>query len=377
MPRQIAFFILFLLPVFSFSQVKVSEVVIPPSKDTARIRFTTTTVTTTEYKVDYLTTAPGNKAPIASAGNDVAITLPVNTVTLSAISSTDADGTIASYKWSQVSGPAATLAQSNTALNASNLTQGVYVFRVTVTDNGGLVDNDEVNVVVNAAPTGTRQNIIYEDGFERDNPGQLYESERQWCCSYSVTSATDVVREGNRSVRMEHRGSDPKVSSGERVELKSSTKFRSLSEVWYGYSVYFKGSWPSFSGNEHLPQWHPASSSGGMVLGMWTGKGTFDLRTNPSGGSSSNSLVSNPKRIEPNKWYDFVWHIKWGNPGLLEVWINGEVYFSKAISTSTSGIPYFKFGLNGWSYPSDLDRVFYLDALRIGNGSATYKDVAP
>lgn len=377
MPKQIAFLLLVLFPVFCFSQVKTSEVVIPPSKDTARIRFTTTTVTTTEYKVDYLTTSPGNKAPVASAGNNVAITLPVNTVTLSALGSTDADGTIALYKWEKVSGGAAILNQANTALNASGLTQGVYVFRVTVTDNGGLSDNDEVQVTVNPAPTGVRQNIIYEDMFETSDPGAKYANERQWCCSYSVTSATDIVREGNRSVRMEHRGDDEKISSGERVELKSSTYFKSLPEVWYGYSVYFNGQWPSFSGNEHLPQWHPTSSSGGMVLGMWTGKGTFDLRTNPSGGSSSSSLVSNQKRIEPNKWYDFVWHIKWGNPGLLEVWINGELYFSKAISTSTSGVPYFKFGLNGWSYPSTLDRIFYLDALRIGNSNATYKDVAP
>lgn len=231
--------------------------------------------------------------------------------------------------------------------------------------------------VVIPPSTGTRQNIIYEDGFERNDPGKMYANEQQWCCSYSVTSATDIVREGTRSVRMEHRGTDPVVSSGERVELKSTANFKSLPEVWYGYSIYFKEPWPSFAANEHLPQWHPQSNSGGMVLGMWTGKGTFDLKTNPSGGSSSNSLVSNPKKIVTNKWTDFVWHIKWGSPGLLEVWIDGELYYSKAITTSTSGIPYFKFGLNGGSYPANLNRIFYMDALRIGNNFATYKDVAP
>lgn len=53
-----------------------------------------------------------------------------------------------------------------------------------------------------------RQNLIYEDLFERADPKDKYTAQQQWCCSYSVTSATDIVREGTRSVRMEHRPND-------------------------------------------------------------------------------------------------------------------------------------------------------------------------
>ena len=384
MPRQIAIFILFLLPVFSFAQVKVSEVVIPPSKDTVKVRFTATTVTTTEYKVDYVPVSTANKPPIASAGSDVAITLPVNTVTLSAISSTDADGTIASYKWEKISGGAATLNQANTALNASGLTQGVYVFRVTVTDNGGLVDNDEVNVVVNPAPTGTRQNIVFEAGFDGSNPFQtentLY---KQGCCSYSITQSKTIVRSGDGSFRAEVRGSDASTSSGYRAELITGVN-KTLTEVWYGYSTYLQD-WNAFSGGEHIIQWHPNSEGGSAELSLQTASNKFDVVRSLGGANYRQSgnytgQTSKPlATIIPNKWYDFVWHIKWstGSAGLIELWIDGEKYYTYiGKNTATSTPPYFKFGINRWNMGSS-NRVLYYDNLRIGNSLATYKDVAP
>jgi gliding motility-associated-like protein len=89
-----------------------------------------------------------NQAPVANAGPNQNITLPVNSLTLSG-SGSDADGAIATYQWIKVSGPAATLANGNTAqLSLSNLVEGAYVFRLTVTDNGGLSDTDDVNVTV-------------------------------------------------------------------------------------------------------------------------------------------------------------------------------------------------------------------------------------
>lgn len=100
--------------------------------------------------------APANKAPVASAGSNVTITLPVATTTLDASGSSDADGTIASYAWTQVSGPvtttiasAATAKPVITKLSAA----GIYVFRVTVKDNDGATATDDVTVTVKAAST--------------------------------------------------------------------------------------------------------------------------------------------------------------------------------------------------------------------------------
>ncbi len=103
--------------------------------------------------------APPNVPPVANAGADKTITLPINTSTING-SATDSDGTIASYAWSQTSGPSsATIVSPGQAItNLSNLSEGVYVFTLLVTDNLGATDVDQVIVTVlpvppNALPT--------------------------------------------------------------------------------------------------------------------------------------------------------------------------------------------------------------------------------
>ena len=67
---------------------------------------------------------------------------------------TDPDGTIASYQWTKISGPATftivSPTQAQTVFN--NLVQGVYQFELKVTDNNGGADTDTMIVTVNAAP---------------------------------------------------------------------------------------------------------------------------------------------------------------------------------------------------------------------------------
>jgi predicted secreted protein len=93
-----------------------------------------------------------NVPPVADAGSDRLITLPSNSVSINGVG-TDSDGTIASYAWSKVSGGAATLTGATTSvLTASGLVSGVYVFRLTVTDNSGGTDTDDVSIEVNAPP---------------------------------------------------------------------------------------------------------------------------------------------------------------------------------------------------------------------------------
>lgn len=92
-----------------------------------------------------------NKIPTVSAGTDQTLTLPTNAATLTATAA-DQDGTIASYLWEKVSGPAATLAGSTTqTLNVTGMVAGTYLFRITVADNVGATASDEVNVVVSSS----------------------------------------------------------------------------------------------------------------------------------------------------------------------------------------------------------------------------------
>ncbi|MBT1705703.1 PKD domain-containing protein [Chryseosolibacter indicus] len=97
------------------------------------------------------TTSTTNAAPLASAGKDITIYLPTTTATIGG-SAKDSDGTIASYTWTKVSGGTVTLAGATTStLKLSGLKEGKYVFRLTVKDNKGATDTDDLLVVVKKA----------------------------------------------------------------------------------------------------------------------------------------------------------------------------------------------------------------------------------
>jgi hypothetical protein len=114
--------------------------------------------------VNITVNAAGNQAPTANAGADQSITEPASSVTLTG-SGTDADGTIASYAWTKLSGGAATITSpSSASTSVTGLTQGSYTFRLTVTDNSGATATDDVVVTVNASvPTGSSLHIEAEN----------------------------------------------------------------------------------------------------------------------------------------------------------------------------------------------------------------------
>ena len=116
-------------------------------------------LTVTDYKgavgkdtVQVTVNAAANISPTANAGEDKTITLPTNTVSLSG-NGTDPDGTISSYSWTKISGPSSgTINNANSAsVIVNNLSEGVYKFELTVTDDKGSVGKDTVQVTVNAA----------------------------------------------------------------------------------------------------------------------------------------------------------------------------------------------------------------------------------
>lgn len=100
---------------------------------------------------DGTVTPPANKKPIANAGIDITVTAPA-TVQLDGSLSSDSDGTIASYAWTQISGPAVALTNQNTA-NASFLTDSfaqseTLQFTLTVTDDKGATASDSISISV-------------------------------------------------------------------------------------------------------------------------------------------------------------------------------------------------------------------------------------
>ncbi|MEX1240378.1 MAG: right-handed parallel beta-helix repeat-containing protein [Cyclobacteriaceae bacterium] len=91
-----------------------------------------------------------NQEPVANAGPDRTLTLPDNSVTLSG-AGTDSDGAVVTYSWIQYGGPAAIISNKDTATpTISVLVEGSHYFRLTVTDNKGATDYDNVLVRVNS-----------------------------------------------------------------------------------------------------------------------------------------------------------------------------------------------------------------------------------
>ncbi|MDQ2751903.1 MAG: right-handed parallel beta-helix repeat-containing protein, partial [Bacteroidota bacterium] len=90
-----------------------------------------------------------NQAPVARAGANQSIILPLNSVILSG-SGTDQDGTVVSYLWTELSGPSNYLIANSLspATNVTGLVQGVYTFQLSVTDNDGATGNDILQITV-------------------------------------------------------------------------------------------------------------------------------------------------------------------------------------------------------------------------------------
>jgi hypothetical protein len=108
-----------------------------------------TTVTNT-----YTTTIPANQLPVANAGADIMLAPGITSTTLSGIFSTDTDGGIQYYNWAKTAGPSTVTEgpQGTVTYSLSNLVQGTYTYRLTVTDSRGGVSQDFVNVNVGATP---------------------------------------------------------------------------------------------------------------------------------------------------------------------------------------------------------------------------------
>ena len=117
-----------------------------------------------------VTVNPANQPPVANAGPDQIITLPVSSVTLNG-SATDADGTIATHTWSFVSGPVTPtiVSAGNYSTNVTGLTaSGTYTFRLSVTDNNAAPASDDI--VVTVLPVSAQNKIINVNLYSNGDP---------------------------------------------------------------------------------------------------------------------------------------------------------------------------------------------------------------
>lgn len=105
--------------------------------------------------------------PVANAGPDQSIA--ISTATLDGTSSSDPDGTIVAYLWTQDSGPntAGITSPTGSTTGITGLITGTYVFRLKVTNNGGATNEDTVQIIVSIPipPSDGSKLIIIHGNF--------------------------------------------------------------------------------------------------------------------------------------------------------------------------------------------------------------------
>lgn len=116
---------------------------------TFELKVTDTKGQNSTSKVHVFVKPPTNLPPLARAGNNVTISLPLTWIILNANESSD-DIKITQYQWRQLSGPSSSLIlnANESIANATSLTLGVYVFEVTVIDENSNNATDRVKITV-------------------------------------------------------------------------------------------------------------------------------------------------------------------------------------------------------------------------------------
>ena len=107
---------------------------------------------TDEDKVAVYVKPPTNLPPVANAGSDQTLSLPISFVALDGSKSSD-DGNITAYKWSVLRGPKQAKLPTfslpgGATTNVTGLTVGEYVFKLVVSDNSGNNNSDAVNILI-------------------------------------------------------------------------------------------------------------------------------------------------------------------------------------------------------------------------------------
>jgi hypothetical protein len=252
------------------------------------------------------------------------------------------------------------------------------------------INNDGIFSATAASITaGTRKNLLFNFTTEPTNAFSYlsytspaaYGSLQKYA-TYSINRVNTVARTGSYSARYELRKSDGLVGFGKRSEALRYSKSEPVVKVerWYASSYYLPGDYITDAAPECVTQWH--TNIGSPPLSLWTQNGQWRITRF----GNKQTIVGNYTK---NKWTDFVFHVKWstGSDGLIEAWKDGIkvlTFTGATILTGTSYGAYMRTGLYKWPWnptssiaSSTLQRVLYVDDVRIGNANATYYDVAP
>jgi Polysaccharide lyase/PKD domain len=306
--------------------------------------------------------ATTNQAPVVNAGPAQTITLPVSSVTLSG-SATDADGTVASYLWTKVSGTGSTIANPNSAsTTVTGLTAGSYVFNLRATDNAGATGNKTVTITVNPAPLtdGNFGTLTYTQPYDVSSSVNTDLGRR------NVVSFT-TFRTGPGSFKSEVRAGDPSLSGGWRSEMGYTGTTQNPTEGVLEYDVYYQN-WTSLDGGGGSIAWNPGTSGGNSILSLQNYSGKFDVVR--ALGSTVTHQSGALMTCASNTWYNLRWEFKWstGTDGYIRLYIDNVLYYSFTGKTGDGSGQSVRIGQNRWpdrGNTMQVTSVCYYDNLKI------------
>ncbi len=130
-------------------------------------------------------TVEGNTPPVANAGPDQSVTdidgNGTESIQLDGSNSTDSDGSITNYRWSE---GATVIANGATPTANHDFAVGTHTITLTVTDNGNATDTDQVVITVGAG--GTTTNTLHVADLEGSAVAKGKKA-RKWQVFVSVT----------------------------------------------------------------------------------------------------------------------------------------------------------------------------------------------
>ena len=201
-----------------------------------------------------------------------------------------------------------------------------------------------------------------------------------------VAVVKSPVRDGHYAGRFAvDQGSTPIAGlESNRSEVALMTEEAAGQESWWAWSTYFPAgftpnrntTWNVFTQWPHHPSLYVAPISfyvnttlepAVIELHAWGGKGSL---------KPPHRRYMKLAEFEREKWYDFVFHVRWGDSpstGFVEVWVNGQhvVPLTPAATLYTGDGVYLKQGF--YRNASENTAVVYHDALRRGT---SYYDLA-
>ena len=272
------------------------------------------------WTVGYTTTATplANIDPIADAGNNQSVAAGAS-VSLDGTGSSDSDGNVVSYAWTQTAGDTVVLTGVNTSTPSftapSTDTAQTLTFRLTVTDDDGATDTDDVNINVAAtvAPPmpgmETRLDTIaaLDSLFTRFNTGP---DQGAWVVDPTGTTTSSGTGPGTNSegpyVFSESSGSDDNLPN-----ISTLTALDSVMAGWTGSGrmlllracIQGSGSYPNDSASGLQIQGRVSSSDPWTLIDLLEG---WAYDTNyVVGNTVTDSLGVTQTIVQDGGWVDF------------------------------------------------------------------------